>query len=265
MRVDDIPNYIETNKIFPLIKRGIYCRNEFGNIYNDVVYRYDITETIDKHFLNIHNYITHIEYDNKLRFDNDGDILNLTESHNYYNIDNNIFDLEKSFVDYILTYDKQMSVPIGVYYKNNVIDYANREYIKPTLPKLEISNIGDVYSFFETTSSIILENHFLTFTNLSSSQYQKILKPYNQINYIVNKDCWISTRKQIGEMEKWISTFSNEGFNYPLCILLDKNGFYYPIACNCKLVAAYYLNLPMIPACIIVSNEKIDYTKKIIL
>lgn len=265
MRVDDIPNYIEEQKIYPPIKKGIYCRNEFGNIYNDVVYRYDITETIDKHFLNTHNYITHIEYDNKLMFDNDDDVQLLNESYNYYSTDNKIFDLEQALVDYIFKFDKSLDIPLGIYYKNNPYDYNGREYPIPPLPKLKINDIGNTYSYFEETAMTIVKDHFLTFTNLEKSQYDKILRPYNQINYIVNKDKWVSAKKEIGEMERWVSIFSKDGFNYPLCLSLDKNGSYYPIACKCKLLASYYLNLPTIPVCIIVSNEKIDYTNKIII
>ena len=251
MHYTEIANYIEKNELFPKLNIKKYDRKNFGNFLTRLVYRYDtrinLTDDLFKNKIEWHS-----------ENDEVTDLHLLNPGFNYYVIDNDTIHLDKTLYNNINT---NININFGIYYKN-INKFKDAVLPTPTDLVLNINNLKNNYSLFKEEKFVQIKDNFIQFINLKN--FDRIISSFDQINYITNKNKWISTRKEIGEVEYWIQKFSEEGFKYPLCFLLTDNNMLYPIACNCRVFAALYLNLPSIPACIVISNDKIDYKNKVI-
>lgn len=251
MHYTEIANYIEKNELFPKLDIKKYDRKDFGNFLTRLVYRYDtcinLTDDLFKNKIEWHS-----------ENDEVTDICSLNPGFNYYVIDNDTIHLDKTLYNSINT---DININFGIYYKS-INKFKDAVLPTPTDLVLNIKNLKSNYSLFKEEKFVQIKDNFIQFINLKN--FDRIISSFDQINYITNRNKWISTRKEIGEVEYWIQKFSEEGFKYPLCFLLTDNNMLYPIACNCRVFAVLYLNLPSIPACIVISNDKIDYKNKVI-
>ena len=251
MHYTEIANYIEKNELFPKLDIKKYDRKDFGNFLTRLVYRYDtcinLTDDLFKNKIEWHS-----------ENDEVTDICSLNPGFNYYVIDNDTIHLDKTLYNSINT---DININFGIYYKS-INKFKDAVLPTPTDLVLNIKNLKSNYSLFKEEKFVQIKDNFIQFINLKN--FDRIISSFDQINYITNRNKWISTRKEIGEVEYWIQKFSEEGFKYPLCFLLTDNNMLYPIACNWRVFAVLYLNLPSIPACIVISNDKIDYKNKVI-
>lgn len=71
------------------------------------------------------------------------------------------------------------------------------------------------------------------------------------------EEMWFSSHKSIKVLQRMIDNVAKNGFNHPLCFALNNLGQLYPLSCNSRLLIARYLNLPSIPAVILIDNIKV--------
>ena len=256
IRIDEIPEYIENNKLYPNILYKSFERNNTNDLCDMFVYRHDEKMLLTNDFLKSHAYISHDDGSERI-------IKNINDnlSYNYYYKDKDIYSFKKDVITYVLNHGSTY-INLATYFKKE----KPTNIFVPTFNHIDlnIKNIGNTYGYFESDKTLIIDDVILLLTNLYRKDYNKIYNTIYQLNWFINDNCWITTGKQIGEMESLISSFSQEGFRTPLCMVLDKD-YYYPLSCNCRWLASYYLNLPMIPVCIIITNRNNEYNKSIIL
>lgn len=258
----EIPDYIEKNKLFPKIKKNFFQRFDTYDVRSFARLRYDTNINLSKDILNrinfniINEICDYDQFDSIPAFEN---IIRMEEPFNYYIVEENRWFIDKIIYDYINS-GNICNVKCSIYYKDDsIINIPKKFYVslkKNDMPKLEISSLGNTYSYFENERVDVVDETILCFKNMAFEEFNdKCLHPYNQLSYIINNKKWASTDNKIGYMEKMLIDFSHNGFNNPLC-LKRVNNKYYPIACNTKALSAIYLKMPIIPVCII--EDKYD-------
>lgn len=265
MLIQEIPDYIEQKNVAPQVYYNHYNRLFTNNFDDFMVFRQDFTLLLSKSFLQNISFIKTKEYDKKLNYDFINVLQIFSGAYNYYITDLNVYVFEESLVNYVLDNDVQILINFGIYFKKELKLPKELQYelkipreIKPFQP----TNLNNIYSYFKEEKIIEKDGHILYFKNLEYDEYKNHMHSFNQINYYINNDEYISARKDSNDLYRLMESFSN-GYKYPCCITYIDNKIY-PIACNYKLFCAYYLRMPKIPVCIIASQDKIDYTHKII-
>lgn len=264
MRTYELPDYIETHNLFPKMIYKSFDRNGLNDLSKYIIYRYDTKLVVNKQLLNKINYLVEEEYDG-LKINNLSDIKNLNAAYNYYIVDTDTYIFEKALVEYVMD-GNGVEVDFGIYYKNKLnlpSIFNDKIYIPENIKYNPILNLNNAYTQFEKEEMTIIDDKLIYFKNMPFEMFNNQYVFFNQLNYVVNKNTWTSTRKESHELIPLIESFSN-GIKYPLCMTLEGNKVI-PIACNWKLLISYYLNFPSIPVCIIVSDDKLVYNNKIIL
>ena len=232
----DLVDKIEDKKIFPKILNGQYKRSCCQDLKDVIVHRKDKNIFINDEFIEQNNVVFTCENE-----DTNYLVRNMDGSYNAYLEHKNLYILDKDILKELPT-----TVTVGTYYKSD------------KSKNLNINSLGNTFSFFEKECNAVIDDVIVSYINFPLNKYNLLLHPYNQLVYVDNDDSWQSTRKKKNETEKMIRIFSEEGFKYPLCFKMWHNK-YYPIACNCRALAAYYLQMPIFPAIIIADNNEIDY------
>lgn len=254
MNISDLADKLENENIFPEMVFNRYHNNNYGKIETIFKYEFDIDTNIifNKDFI----------YNDEYYPDENG----VTKySYTYYFTDNGLYYTDKDFLN---MYKDKVSIPFSIYYKDVFElpkEFQNITLVKPKLIKnFDINPVDDfVYTTFKNERYSMIDDTIIQYKNFPLIEYDKILQPHNQFNYLVNNDKWVSSRKTPEHTYNSIKSFLTEGYIKPI-ILQYVNGNYLPIACNCKVITAKLFNMPFIPTIILYSNENYDIMKKVI-
>lgn len=116
------------------------------------------------------------------------------------------------------------------------------------------------YKTFKESKFGKIENLNYYAINLPLDYYKTHLVKDNQLYY--DNNTWTSSDKSHKQVQDLIDDIAKEGFNCPLCFRLCRNGQLCPMACNTRLFIARYLDLPYIPAIILIGGDFDDLGQK---
>lgn len=252
MKIVDLAEKIENENIFPEMIYKKYHNNNYGNI--ETIFKYECEINKDK--INNVDFVFNDEYY--------PDEVGVTKySYVYYFTDNGLYYANKDFLN-----QYEDTIPFTIYYKD-VLELP-KELSGITIQKPSVIKPIDInpdntfiHSVFKEEKYGIIDDIIIQYKNLPINEYHKILQPHNQFNYLINTDEWVSSRKTVEYTYNYIKSFLDEGYVKPI-ILQYFDGYYIPIACNCKVIAAKLFNMPSIPVILLYSNENCDIMKKVI-
>jgi len=148
----------------------------------------------------------------------------------------------------------------------------NKEVPLPDLKKLSLDQIqkGDLsfinkeqkanfifpqkirYSIFKHKLSGSIDSDISYYCyNLPFAYYKEHLVKDNELRYDENENEWTSGAKNIRSVNFLIEDIAKDGFKQPLIFLLTEEAQLVPLCCSTRIMIACYLQLPKIPAVIV--------------
>lgn len=182
---------------------------------------------------------------------------------------NGICPAPKQIYNYLLPNNKLTTIQDTDDKVIRLLENTNWEYELLKIDKPQVGNIDNLrkidkpldfifpqeiyYKKFKNTTYGKLEGlSYYTF-NLPLEYYQNHKIKPNMLFY--KNNTWTSSDKEHSQVQNLINNIAKVGFNCPLCFRLCRNGQLYPMACNTRLFIARYLDLPYIPAIILIGGD----------